>query len=138
MARIRAAEWGDEEYWRARIAGYLKGDVNPRHALMARVIYVAIADESVVGLVAGHLTRRYGCDGELEWINVTAAARGDGIASGLLREMAAWFAGMKALRICVDVDPANATARRFYLRHGAETLNPHWLVWRDISVVLEG
>jgi ribosomal protein S18 acetylase RimI-like enzyme len=36
----------------------------------------------------------------------------------------------------VDVDPANAAAQRFYRRHGAETLNEHWLVWNNINVVL--
>jgi hypothetical protein len=35
----------------------------------------------------------------------------------------------------VDVDAANTTARRFYMRHGAEKLNEHWLVWNDISVM---
>lgn len=37
----------------------------------------------------------------------------------------------------MDVDPANTTARRFYMPHGAENLNEHWLVWNDIKVVLE-
>jgi hypothetical protein len=41
----------------------------------------------------------------------------------------------EASRVCVDVDAANTTARRFYMRHGAEKLNEHWLVWNDISVM---
>jgi hypothetical protein len=67
MAQIRAAEWGTEEYWTTRIAGY-----------------------------------------------------------------------MGAKRICVDVDPANAVARRFYTRNGAEHLNEHWMVWNDIGKLLRG
>ena len=47
-----------------------------------------------------------------------------------------WFTEQKASRICVNVDPANIAARRFYTRHGAEKLNENWLVWKDISVVL--
>jgi ribosomal protein S18 acetylase RimI-like enzyme len=86
--------------------------------------------------IAGHLTRRYACDGELQWIYVIPKRRGSGIASELLRLLAAWFAEQKASRICVDVDPANTTARRFYTRRGAANLNEHWLVWHDINVVL--
>ena len=136
MARIRAAEWESEEYWTARISGYMDCKLHPRQALMPRVIYVALEDDSLVGFIAGHLTRRYACHGELEWIDVVREHRRSGIASELLRRLAAWFAGQKASRICVDVDPANIAARRFYARHGADNLNQHWLVWNDINVVV--
>jgi ribosomal protein S18 acetylase RimI-like enzyme len=62
--------------------------------------------------------------------------RRSGVASELLRSLAAWFAEQKAPRICVDVDTANMIARRFYMRYAAVTLNEHWLVWDDIKVVL--
>src|SRR5712664_1008521 len=136
MARIRAGEWGTEEYWRVRISRYLDRELHPQQALLPRVIYVALEGDSLVGFIAGHLTRRYACDGELEWINVIRERRGSVVASVLLRLLAAWFAKQKASRICVDVDPANTTARRFYMRHGADNLNEHWLVWNDIKVVL--
>ena len=136
MARIRAAEWGEEEYWSTRISRYLNCELHPQQALMPRVIYVAWEGDSLVGMIAGHLTRRYSCDGELEWINVIPERRGSGIALELLRRLAAWFAEQKASRVCVDVDPANTTARRFYMRHGTKNLNEHWLVWNDIKVVL--
>ena len=103
---------------------------------MPRVIYVTLEGDSLVGFIAGHLTHRYACDGEVQWINVIPARRGSGISSELLRRLGAWFTAQKASRVCVDVDPANTTARRFYRRHGAETLNGQWLVWKDISVVL--
>ncbi len=135
MARIRAREWGDFEYWVTRISGYLEGEIHPQRALPSRACYVAVEQSSVVGFVAGHLTRRYGCEGELEWINVSPERRGAGIAAELLRLLAGWFVEHKALRVCVDVEPSNAVARAFYTRHGAETLNPHWLVWNDISKV---
>jgi GNAT superfamily N-acetyltransferase len=138
MARIRAADWESEEYWRRRISGYLDCEIHPRQALLPRIIYVAAEGASLAGLIAGHLTRRYDCDGELEWIDVVPGHRGTGVASELLRLLAAWFTGQKARRVCVDVNPANTAARRFYTRHGAENLNPHWLVWKDISVVLDG
>ncbi len=136
MARIRAAEWGEEKSWTTTISRYLDCEHHPRYALLPRVMYVAMEDDSAVGFIAGHLTRRYGCDGELQWINVIPERRGSSIASELLRRLASWFAEQRASRICVDVDPSNTTAHRFYRRHGAETLNPHWLVWSDIKVVL--
>lgn len=52
--------------------------------------------------------------------------RGSGVASGLIRLLATWFATQKASRICVNVDPTNTTARRFYKRQGADVLNEHW------------
>lgn len=136
MARVRAHEWETEEYWRTRISGYMDCKLHPRLALMPRVSYVALEGDSLVGFIAGHLTQRHQCDGELEWINVVPEHRGSGIAFELLRLLATWFVEQKALRICVDVDPANATARRFYMRHGAQDLKPHWLVWNDIHTVL--
>lgn len=136
MARIRTLHSGTEERWRARIGRYMACEHHPQEALMPRVVYVSVEGDSVVGLVAGHLTRRYGCDGELQWIDVIPQCRGTGIASKLLRRLAEWFAEQGALRVCVNVDPANTRARRFYLRNRAEDLNEHWLVWDDIKVVL--
>jgi len=136
MARIRAAEWGREEYWKARISGYMDRTLHPQHARKPRVVYVCLEERVLVGFIAGHLTQRYGCDGELEWINVLPERRGSGIATELLRRLANWFVLQNASRVCVDVDPANATARRFYMRCGAEPLNPHWLVWKDIKILL--
>jgi ribosomal protein S18 acetylase RimI-like enzyme len=136
MARIRAADWGIEELWRVRISRYLNYEHHPRQALAPRAIYVAVDDNVVVGFIAGHLTRRHGCEGELQWINVIPERRGSGVAAELLRQLAAWFVAQNASRICVDVEPENTGARRFYLRHGAQDLNPSWLIWNDIRVVL--
>ena len=136
MAKLRAASWGDEEYWTKRIRGYMECEIYPQKALKPRVSYVAVEKKKVVGLIAGHLTRRYECDGELEWIDVVAERRGSGIATGLLERLAKWFVEKKALKVCVDVQPANTAARRFYARHGAEDLNPHWMIWKDIRKAL--
>lgn len=136
MARIRAASWGDEQYWEARIRGYMECEIFPQKALKPRMTYVATERDLVVALIAGHLTQRHGCDGELEWIDVVPERRGRGIATGLLEGLAKWFVEQKALKICVDVQPANRAARRFYVRHGAEELNPHWMIWKDIRKVL--
>jgi GNAT superfamily N-acetyltransferase len=135
MARIRSdrEEGGASE---DRMMRYLNGQHHPQHALPPRAIYVALEDDTLVGYIAGHLTRRYACEGELQWIYVIPDRRGSGVAPELLRVLARWFSQQRASRICVNVDPANSTARRFYTRHGADTLNEHWLVWSDIHVVL--
>jgi len=137
MARIRAGEWGTEEYWRRRIRAYMDCTFDPRHALLPRVNYVALTRSAMVGLIAGHLTRRHQCQGELEWINVIPGYQRAGVATALLRLLAEWFAEQKAWRICVDVDPANSAARSFYMRHGACDLKPHWMVWNDIKIALD-
>jgi ribosomal protein S18 acetylase RimI-like enzyme len=138
LAKIRARDWGDEDYWRHRITGYLQGELHPRHALKPRAIFVAQNKELPVGFIAGHLTRRYNCDGELQWINVLPEYQRQSIASLLLRRLAEWFAEHDGSRVCVDVDPGNNLARKLYKRHGAQDLNEHWLVWLDIKRLLPG
>ena len=137
MASIRAGEWGTEDYWRNRISGYMDCVLHPQQALIPRITYIASETGTAVGFIAGHLTHRYECDGELEWINVIAEYRRSGTAFELLKLLALWFIEHKALRICVNADPSNTAAQHFYKKHGAEKLNKHWLVWEDINVVLK-
>jgi GNAT superfamily N-acetyltransferase len=135
MASLRAETWGSEEYWQARIAGYLDGTHSPQQALAPRAAFVAVEGGAVTGFVAGHLTKRFGYDGELEWIDVTEKQRGQGIADRLMVAMAGWFMEQNALRVCVNVDPENTLARRFYAKHGAVPMKEHWMVWEDIGTV---
>ncbi len=136
LAAIRSANWGDLDYWQHRISGYINGELHPQQALMQRDIFVATDGDKIVGFIAGHLTKRLGCEGELEWLDVAEDYRRMGIASELLKLLADWFVQQNCFRICVDVDPKNMKAQNFYRKHGAENLNEHWLFWKDISVVL--
>ena len=138
MAEIRAGDWGTQEYWKERILQYLTHKLHPRDALRPRVAFVCVERKRIVGLIAGHLTRRFGCDGEVEWISVLPECRRQGVASGLLRRLAKWFVAHHAKRICVDVKPSNQVARSFYAGHGAHDLKPHWMVWKDIRSALRG
>lgn len=97
-------------------------------------MWMATAGDSPVGYVAGHLTRRFNCDGELQWIYVVPDQRRNHVASELLRLLARWFVEQNARRVCVDV--GDDAARPFYRRHGAVDLNKHWMVWNDIGDVL--
>ena len=137
MAEIRTADWGSEAYWRERILQYLTQQLHPREALRPRVSFVCLERKLVVGLIAGHLTRRFGCSGELEWISVRPQYRSRGVASQLLRRLAKWFLAHDAQRVCVNVEPSNQLGRRFYARHGADDLRPHWMVWKDIRAAID-
>ena len=117
------------------MARYLAGEHHPRQALPPREMWLAEVAGTPVGYVAGHLTRRFGCDGELQWIYVVREHRGGEVAPALLRLLAAWFVDREARRVCVDVGDEHA--RRFYRRHGAvDLLPPHWLVWNDVGTLL--
>jgi RimJ/RimL family protein N-acetyltransferase len=136
MAALRAQEWETVAFWQSRIERYLKGEHSPQKALPTRVAFVAEDNGTVVGFVSGHRTTRYGCDGELQWINVAQEHRGRGIAGTLLERVANWFLQQQAPRVCVNVDPRNSAARRLYRKFGAEPLNEQWLVWPEIKIVL--
>jgi GNAT superfamily N-acetyltransferase len=138
MARIRTEGGWEEGAPAERMGLYLAGKHHPQHALPARSIYVAEDENTnaMLGFVAGHLTTRYSCDGELQWIYVLPDQRGSGVASGLLRQINEWFLSNNAQRICVNVDPRNQIARRFYARHGAQELNEYWMVWSDAQAAL--
>lgn len=121
----------------ARMAAYLEGRHHPQQSLALRVAYLATIDGAAAGYIAGHLTRRYGCDGELQYLYVTPEYRRTGVASALLRQLAEWFGEQGAERICVDVDADSPGARRFYTRHGAQRLGAHWMIWPDIAAIRE-
>lgn len=117
-----------------RMAQYLAGTHHPQKALAPRTMWIAFEGERPIGYIAGHLTTRYECDGELQWVYVTAEHRRHGVATELLRRLATWFVDQGARRICVDV--GDDAARPFYRRHGAVNLNRHWMVWEDIGVTV--
>ena len=133
MAALRAEEWETEAFWEARIGRYLRGEHSPQQALPARAAFVAEDENNgtVVGFVSGHRTRRHGCDGELQWMNVARAHRGRGTAGRLLETIADWFVQQELRRVCVNVDPKNVPARRLFAKYGAQPLNDHWMVWLD-------
>src|SRR2546422_9589774 len=64
-----------------RMAAYLDGHHHPQQALPPRVAFVALVGTAVVGYIAGHLTRRYQCDGELQYLFVAPQYRRTGIAT---------------------------------------------------------
>lgn len=135
MARLRAENWGSANEWEPRITAYRIGQQTPQYGLEPRALYVAVdtAENEVVGMIAGHLTKRFGCDGEIQWLNVDSRVRGQRIADKLIERMFAWFREENATKVCVNVTPTNDAARTVYKRHGAESMGTHWLVFNDIG-----
>ena len=142
MAAIRAREWQTDEFWTDRIGRYLGGEHSPQKALAERAVFVAIDDTSVaapqvIGFIAGHRTERFQCDGELQWVDVAAERRRQGIAAMLMPHMGAWFFAQGARRICVNVEADNLPARRLYARFGATPFQDSWMLWEDAQVITE-
>jgi GNAT superfamily N-acetyltransferase len=115
-----------------RMADYLEGRHHPHQAALPRVAFVAVAGDTVVGYIAGHQTRRFGCDGEVQYLFVAPAYRRQGVATALLRALAAWFEQRTLAKVCVNVNVDSPGAPPFYERCGAKALNPHWYLWDDI------
>lgn len=113
-----------------RMARYLRGEHHPQLALPPRRMWVAWDGAVPAGYVAGHLSRRFACDGELQWIYVVERYRRQRVASTLLLRLAGWFEEHSARRICVNV--GDESARPFYRATGALDLQPHWMVWTDM------
>jgi GNAT superfamily N-acetyltransferase len=134
LALIRAADWGTVEFWIDRITRYVEGSYNPMQSLAPRIIFTALEGSKPIGFIAGHLTRRYDCDGELQWISIAEEYRGRGIASQLFYGLAGWFADHHVIRVCVNCDTGSDHVAGFFSHHGAVQLNRHWLMWYDIRM----
>ena len=120
-----------------RFRRYLAGEHHPQQAEVDRVAFLASASESLIGFVAGHKTKRFGCSGELQWLLVSPEHRDGRVADKLLHYLVDWFVARGALRVCVNVEPENIRARRFYARHGATSLSEHWMIWDDVRRQLD-
>jgi len=135
IARLNAEDRAGREYWQDRIASYLNRTLQLAKGLEPRVLHVATDGQSLVGFVAAHLSRREQCDGEIKWLSVAPAYRRHGVASDLLRLAARWFAGQKAERVCVEIEPDNDAGRGFCKFTGALILNERIWVWNDTKAL---
>jgi len=118
-----------------RMAAYLAGTHHPSGALAPRTAFLGARGGTVIGYIAGHLTRRHGCEGEVQYLYVAPPDRRQKVGTGLLLRLAAWFAEQSAFRVCVNVNPDSPAARPFYAHHGATDLQPLWLVWSDVRMI---
>ena|SRR5689334_709384 len=134
LARLRSTSKDEVSFWENRIARYLAGIHNPQKALPQRVIFVAEIDGALAGFIAGQLTTRYDCEGEVQWLDVDPSLRRKKTGSTLVQVLAKWFIENHAYKVCVD--PGNEAARLFYFANGATDLNAHWMYWKNIKQIL--
>jgi GNAT superfamily N-acetyltransferase len=120
-----------------RMAAYLDGQHHPQQALAPRVAYVAVAGGEVIGYIAGHLTTRHQCEGELQHLFIAPTHRRRRIGTALLGLLAKWFQEQRAQRICVAVaNDSPREARPFAEGVGALPLKRNWYAWDDIGAVV--
>ena len=117
-----------------RLVGYVAGTYHPSWSLPQRSVIVAEQDNQILGFIAGHRSRRMGCNGELQWMFVLPSWQRKGIGAALLRPLATWFTEQGSRKVIVDAPPENPY-RSFYLKHGALPLDAYWLYWEDIGDV---
>lgn len=124
-----------------RMQAYFEFRHHPQRALPARVGFLAMAGGEVIGYIAGHLTTRHNCGGEVQYLYVAPPYRRLGVARDLLHLMADWFHSYAAVRVCVCADIESPSALAFYGHMGAEPLFPGkkgWWVWERIDNLLAG
>ena len=120
-----------------RIVGYLRGQHHPQQAMPSRNGFVAIDKGAVVGYIAGHLTTRHGCAGELQYLFVSSSYRRRGIGTELILHLARWFHFNSASDVCVALAADSPKeARPFFESLGAIPLKKDWYHWKDIGSVL--
>jgi len=118
----------------SRMAAYFAGLHHPQRALLARVGYVALVNEKIVGYIAGHLTTRHGCAGEVQYLFVSPDYRRRGIATELFRRLAKWFQAQAAQHVCVALaDDSPKEAMPFYESVGACPFKKYWYAWEDVG-----
>ena len=97
--------------------------------------FIAEVDKQPVGFAAYHHTRRHNTDAELQSIYVLQEAQGCGVGTALLQLIALRLIEEGSVTMCVGYDPRNPY-RRFYRKHGAVEINPHWSLWPDVRTIL--
>ncbi|HXY19374.1 MAG TPA: GNAT family N-acetyltransferase [Gemmatimonadales bacterium] len=122
----------DAGFWTERWRRYIERGSAAQHARGDGWAFVAEADDGPVGFAAYHHTARHGCDAELESIYVLREAQGRGVGTALLWRIGERLVGEGSRSLCVGYDPRNPY-KRFYLKHGAVEINPHWAAWRDLG-----
>ena len=90
-----------------------------------------------MGFAAYHHTTRHDTDAELQSIYVLKEAQGQGVGTRLLQVIANRLHAEGSRTMCVGYAPDNPY-RRFYFKHGAVAINPHWAMWPDVSLLATG
>ncbi|MBW4891254.1 GNAT family N-acetyltransferase [Mucilaginibacter sp. HMF5004] len=107
----------------------------PASAKPERVVYKAVLNGHIIGYVAGHLTTRYEKDAEIQAFYLLKEQQRKGYGTKMLAHLLDWFKQFNVKSVCVGIDKDNPY-QQFYLKHGGEHINEHWIGWDDV-VALE-
>ena len=106
---------------------YFRGE-SPQTSKPERIIFKAVVDNKLVGYIAGHLTTRYNKDAEIQSFFILKAYQRKGFGKMLFLKFIEWLDAQNAKSLCVGIMPDNPY-KAFYLKHGGQYLNPHWIYW---------
>jgi GNAT superfamily N-acetyltransferase len=109
---------------------------SPATSKRERIVFKAVDDVRIVGFIAGHLTTRYDMDAEIQNFYILKSYQRQGIGADLLKHLVAWLQQQQIQSLCVGIDPENPY-QQFYLKQGGRHLNPHWMVWDNLNLLLE-
>jgi len=118
-------------FWRERWRRYIVKGSSARYARGDGWAVLAELDSRPVGFAAYHHTVRHGADAELQAMYVLHEMQGRGVGSQLLLQITRRLVADGSRTMCVGYDPRNPY-KRFYARHGAVEIDPHWSIWRDL------
>jgi len=121
----------DFDFWHRRWQGYIQQGSRAQQSRGDGFAILAESDARLVAFAAYHHTRRWGCDAELESIYVLLSHQARGVGTSLLREIFQRLRAEGSRSLCVGYSPDNPY-KRFYLKHGAIEINPHWAAWRSL------
>ncbi len=117
--------------WRSYIADGSRAQMSKGDGF----VFIAYAEQTPVGYAAYHHTARHSVDAELQSLYVLPDAQGTGVGTALVHLIVARLVDEGSKSMCVGYDPRNPY-RRFYWKHGAVEINPHWAIWGDVRSCL--
>lgn len=109
---------------------------SPKTSKPERRILKAVNNIRIIGYLAGHLSTRYNMDAEIQSVYILKQEQNNGIGTKLLAEFVKWLISLDARTLCVGFNPGNPY-KAFYLKHGGQYLNEHWIFWPDITQLLK-
>lgn len=124
----------DVEFWLNRWRNYIRHGSRAQQAKGDGFALLATIDRQAAGFAAYHHTRRWDTDAELEAIYVLPDFQGRGIGTGLFAGVIRRLRDDGSYSLCVGY-AADNPYKRFYAKHGAIEINPHWAAWRPLPTL---
>jgi len=118
----------DFKFWHDRWLRYLRDGSSAQKSRGDGFAILAEDGGDLIGFAGYHHTLRWGCDAELESLYVRLPWQRKGVGLTLLRDVMRRLRAEGSRSLCVGFSPENPY-KRFYFKHGAVAINPHWAFW---------